>query len=42
MKAVAKKSGKHEFWNQYVTTVRQNYKRMRALQEEIEKGNLML
>lgn len=42
MKAAAKKSGKNEFWNDYVTTIRKNYKRMRALQEEIEKGNLML
>ncbi|GEK33286.1 hypothetical protein [Kurthia sibirica] len=42
MKAAAKKSGKNEFWNDYVLTIRKNYKRMRALQEEIEKGNLML
>ncbi|MEG0380108.1 MAG: SWIM zinc finger family protein [Kurthia sp.] len=42
MKSAAKKSGKNEFWNDYVATVRKNYKRMRALQEEIEKGNLML
>lgn len=42
MKSAAKKSGKNEFWNNYVTTIRKNFKRMRALQEEIEKGNLML
>lgn len=42
MKTAAKKSGKNEFWNDYVLTIRKNFKRMRALQEEIEKGNLML
>lgn len=42
MKAASKKSGKNEFWNDYVSTIRKNFKRMRALQEEIEKGNLML
>lgn len=42
MKAAAKKSAKNEYWNQYVETLRQQYKRLRALQEEIEKGNLKL
>lgn len=42
MKTAAKKSAKNEFWNDYVTTLKQSYKRLRALQEEIEKGNLML
>lgn len=42
MKSAAKKSGKNEFWNDYVAIIRKNFKRMRALQEEIEKGNLML
>ena len=42
MKTAAKKSGKTEFWNHYVDQTRQQYKRLRALQEEIEKGNLKL
>ncbi|MFJ8263063.1 hypothetical protein ACIQ4I_14100 [Rummeliibacillus sp. NPDC094406] len=42
MKMAAKKSGKNEFWNNYVDQTRQQYKRLRALQEEIEKGNLKL
>ncbi|MGX9133168.1 hypothetical protein ACWV26_02160 [Rummeliibacillus sp. JY-2-4R] len=42
MKAAAKKSGKNEFWNQYVDQTRNQYKRLRALQEEMEKGNLKL
>lgn len=42
MKAASKKSGKTEFWNNYVDQTRQQYKRLRALQEEIEKGNLKL
>lgn len=42
MKAGAKKSGKHEFWNRYVDTVREKNRRLRALMEEMEKGNLYL
>lgn len=42
MKIAAKKSGKNEFWNHYIDQTRQQYKRLRALQEEIEKGNLKL
>lgn len=42
MKAGCKKSGKHDFWNDYVTTVREKYRRLRALMEEMEKGNLYL
>lgn len=42
MKNGAKKSGKHEFWNQYIETIRTKNKRLRALMEEIEKGNLTL
>ncbi|WP_432363736.1 hypothetical protein [Sporosarcina sp. UB5] len=42
MKAGAKKSGKVEFWNRYVDTVREQHKRLRALSEEMEKGNLNL
>ncbi|MEZ7172477.1 hypothetical protein [Sporosarcina sp. OR05] len=42
MKTGAKKSGKIEFWNRYIDTVREQYKRLRALSEEMEKGNLNL
>lgn len=42
MKTAAKKSGKNEFWNQYIDQTKKQYKRLRALQEEIEKGNLKL
>ncbi|MEK3935770.1 hypothetical protein MKY41_10635 [Sporosarcina sp. FSL W7-1349] len=40
MKAGSKKSGKVEFWNRYIDTVREKYRRLRALMEEMEKGNL--
>lgn len=42
MKNGAKKAGKHEFWNQYLNTIRERNRRLRALIEEIEKGNLTL
>lgn len=42
MKASAKKSGKVTFWNDYVDQLRSKYRRLRALMEEIEKGNLSL
>ncbi|WP_172371401.1 SWIM zinc finger family protein [Sporosarcina jiandibaonis] len=42
MKAGSKKSGKHEFWNRYIDTVREKNRRLRALMEEMEKGNLYL
>lgn len=42
MKAGAKKSGKIEFWNNYIDTVREQFRRLRALAEEMEKGNLNL
>lgn len=42
MKAGSKKSGKHEFWNRYLDTVREKNRRLRALMEEMEKGNLYL
>ncbi|RUL53194.1 hypothetical protein [Lysinibacillus antri] len=41
MKSAAKKSGKTNFWVDYIQTVRNQYKRLRALQEELEKGNLL-
>ena len=42
MKAGSKKSGKTDFWNQYIDTVREKNRRLRALMEEMEKGNLNL
>ncbi len=42
MKAGSKKSGKYDFWNRYINTVREKNRRLRALIEEMEKGNLNL
>ena len=42
MKQVAKKSNQKDFWNDYVTNLKEKYRRLRALQQEIEKGNLLL
>ncbi|ARD48817.1 hypothetical protein [Sporosarcina sp. P33] len=42
MKTAAKRDGRNEFWNRYVHTVRQQFPRLRALMEEMEKGNLLL
>lgn len=42
MKNGAKKAGKHDFWNQYVETIQEKNRRLRALMEEMEKGNLRL
>lgn len=42
MKAGSKKNGKTDFWNQYIDTVREKNRRLRALMEEMEKGNLNL
>lgn len=42
MKTAAKKSGNLTFWENYITAVRQQYKRLRALQEEIDKSNLLV
>ncbi|MHA6259018.1 SWIM zinc finger family protein [Sporosarcina sp. CAU 1771] len=42
MKAGAKKSGKADFWNRYIDAVRTKNRRLRALMEEMEKGNLNL
>ncbi|MFO7317795.1 MAG: SWIM zinc finger family protein [Bacilli bacterium] len=41
MKAAAKKAGKMNFWEDYIASVRDQYKRLRALQEELEKGKLL-
>jgi hypothetical protein len=42
MKSAAKKSGKTDYWNLYVSEIQTKYRRLRALQEEIQKGNLPL
>lgn len=42
MKSAAKKAGKTNFWSDYIHSIRDQYKRLRALQEELEKGNLLL
>ena len=42
MKAIAKKTNDSDYWNAYVETIREKYRRLRALQQEIEKGNLPL
>lgn len=41
MKSAAKKCGKTYFWTDYIQSIREQYKRLRALQEELEKGNLL-
>jgi hypothetical protein len=40
MKAACKKSGQLDFWQAYINEIRAQNKRLRALQEEIEKGQL--
>ncbi|MBB4823215.1 hypothetical protein HNO89_000433 [Sporosarcina luteola] len=42
MRTCAKKAGQLDFWNRYIDTVREQYRRLRALNEEMEKGNLNL
>lgn len=42
MKSAAKKAGKMTFWEDYIQTIRLQYKRLRALQEEIDKSNLLV
>lgn len=42
MKSAAKKSNKLGFWTDYIHSVSEQYKRLRALQEELEKGNLLV
>ena len=41
MRSVAKRAGKAAYFETYMQTIRAEYKRLRALQEEIEKGNLV-
>lgn len=42
MKSAAKKSHKADYFNHYIETMQQQYKRLRALQEEMTKGKLEL
>jgi len=41
MRSAAKRAGKMAYFETYIQTIRSEYKRLRALQEEIEKGNLV-
>lgn len=42
MKQLAKAAGDAAYWNNYVKEIREKYRRLRALQQEMEKGNLAL
>lgn len=41
MKTAAKRAGKSTYFTNYMETVRKQYKRLRALQEELDKSNLL-
>lgn len=41
MRSAARRAGKANFFETYMQTIRAEFKRLRALQEEIEKGNLV-
>ena len=41
MKSAAKKAGKLDYFESYMEAVQQQFKRLRALQEEINKSNLL-
>ena len=41
MRSAAKRAGKTAYFETYMQTIRAEFKRLRALQEEIEKGNLV-
>lgn len=41
MKSAAKKAGKMQYFDNYIETMRGQYKRLRALQEELDKSNLI-
>lgn len=41
MKSAAKKAGKLDYFTDYIEAVQQQFKRLRALQEEINKSNLL-
>lgn len=42
MKSAAKKAGKLDYFENYINAVQQQFKRLRALQEEINKSNLIV
>lgn len=42
MKSASKKAGKLDYFTAYIEAVQQQYKRLRALQEEINKSNLLI
>ncbi|MEG0472881.1 MAG: hypothetical protein RR588_11145 [Solibacillus sp.] len=42
MKSASKKAGKLDFFEAYLQEIQQQYKRLRALQEEIDKSNLIV
>ncbi|SIT69367.1 hypothetical protein [Edaphobacillus lindanitolerans] len=42
MKRAAKKSGRADWWNDYIAALRKKHSRLRALMEEMERGKLTL
>ncbi|WP_040287530.1 hypothetical protein [Sporosarcina koreensis] len=42
MRTACKRSGRNDFWNRYIRSVREKHRRLRALVEEMERGNLEL
>lgn len=42
MRTCANRGGMHSWWNTYVDQLRDSFRRLRALQEEIEKGKIYL
>ena len=42
MKQLAKAANETVYWNQYVQEIREKFRRLRAFQQEMEKGNLAL
>lgn len=42
MRTCANRAGMHSWWNTYVDELRNSFRRLRALQEEIEKGKIYL
>lgn len=42
MKQLAKASNEITFWNAYIQEIREKFRRLRAFQQEMEKGNLSL
>lgn len=42
MKSASKKAGKLDYFTAYIEAVKQQFKRLRALQEEINKSNLLI